>query len=152
MSGLCILCLPARDEADELAGVVLAQLLALRGCVVQAVSVTALASKLVDLVEQRKADVACVSALPPAAAAHARYLCKRLQGGFPEAHMIVGLWNRPGDMIKARERIGCGPTTAVVGTLAAAEEKSCGVLQPLLLNEAKQVQPPRELATVPSPK
>jgi predicted PurR-regulated permease PerM len=152
-SGLRVLCLPARDAADELAGMMLGQLLAMKGCIVQAVSVSALASEMVDLVEQRQADVVCVSAMPPTAAAHACYLCKRLQGRFSEAHMIVGLWNRTGDMTKARQRIGCGPTTPVVGTLAAAEEKICGVLQPLLQNIGTQVQPPGgELAAAPAPK
>jgi predicted PurR-regulated permease PerM len=131
-SSLRILCLPARDEADEIAGRMLAQLLAEKGCVVEAVSVAALASEMVDLVEERKADVVCISAMPPTAAAHARYLCKRLQGRFPDAHLIVGLWNATGDLNKTKERIGCGATTAVVGTLAAAQEKIHGLLQPLL--------------------
>jgi hypothetical protein len=136
-SKLCILCLPARDEADEIAGMMLAQLLAMRGCVVQAVSVTALASEMVELVEQRKADVVCISAMPPAAATHARYLCKRLQGRFPEAGLVVGLWSASGDLNKARERIGCGPTAHVVGTLASAQEKIHGLLQPLLQRSEK---------------
>jgi len=139
-SSLCILCLPARDEADEIAGMMLAQLSATRGCTVEAVSVTALASEMVDLVEKRKADVVCISAMPPAAATHARYLCKRLQGRFPDAHLIVGLWNAKGDLTKMRERIGCGPTTLVVGTLAAAQEKIHGVLQPLLHRTEQPVQ------------
>jgi B12 binding domain len=126
---------------DEIAGMMLAQLLATRGCVVQAVSVTALASEMVELVEQRKADVVCISAMPPAAAAHARYLCKRLQGRFPEAHLIVGLWNTTGDLSKAKERIGCGATTQMVGTLAAAQEKIHSLLQPLLVRTEQPVQP-----------
>jgi hypothetical protein len=110
----------------------LAQLLAMKGYIVQAVSVTALASEMVELVERRKADVVCISAMPPAAATHARYLCKRLQGRFPDAHLIVGLWNAKGDLTKMKERIGCGATTQVVANLAAAQEKIHGLLQPLL--------------------
>ena len=53
-SRLCILCLPARNEADEIAAMMLAQVLETAGCLVQAVSVTSLASEMVDLVEQRK--------------------------------------------------------------------------------------------------
>ena len=137
----CILCLPARDEADEIAGTMLAQLLAMRGLVVQAVSVTALASEMVDLVEERQADVVCISAMPPAAATHARYLCKRLHGRFPETNLIVGLWNSTNDLTKAKERIGCGTTTHVVGTLAAAQEKIHSLLQPLLLGREQPAQP-----------
>jgi len=79
-----------RDEAYEIAGRMLAHLLAVKGCVVEAASVTALASEMVDLVEHSNTDVVCISAMPPMAAAHARYLCKRLQGRFPDAYLIVG--------------------------------------------------------------
>ncbi len=142
VSTLCILCLPAHDEADEIAGTMLAQLSATRGCVVEAVSVTSLASEMVDLVEKRKADVVCISAMPPAAAAHARYLCKRLQGRFPDAHLIVGLWNAKTDLTKMRERIGCGATTHLVGTLSAAQEKIHGLLQPLVQRTEPAVREP----------
>ncbi len=64
-SSLRVLCLPARDEADEIAGTMLAQLLADEGVRRRGVSVTSLASEMVDLVEQRKADVVCISAMPP---------------------------------------------------------------------------------------
>lgn len=140
-SRLCILCLPARDATDEIAGMMLAQVLEMTGCLVQAVSMTALVSEMVDLVEQRKADVVCISAMPPAAAMHARYLCKRLRGRFPEAHLIVGLWNVQGDLNKAKERIGCGAATHVVGTLADAQEQIRLLIQPLLLRPREQLQP-----------
>ena len=99
----------------------LAQVLETRGCVVQAVSVTSLASEMVDLVEQRNADVVCISATPPAAMMHARYLCKHLRRRFPKVKLVVGLWDAQGDLNKARERIGCGAT--VVATLADAQEQ-----------------------------
>ena len=95
---LCILCLPARDEADEIAAMMLAQVLETSGCVVQAVSVTSLAGEMVDLVEQRNADVVCISATPPAAVMHARYLCKRLRAsisGSEAGRGIVGRTRRP---------------------------------------------------------
>jgi predicted PurR-regulated permease PerM/methylmalonyl-CoA mutase cobalamin-binding subunit len=117
----CILCLPARDEADEIAGTMLAQVLEENGCNVQSVSVTSLASEMVALVEEKKANIVCISAMPPAATTHARYLCKRLRGRFPDAHLIVGLWAVKGDLNKAKERIGCGADTHVVGTLAEAQ-------------------------------
>lgn len=107
----------------------------------QAVSVTALASEMVGLVEQGKADVVCISAMPPAAATHARYLCKRLQGRFPEAHLIVGLWNATGDLNKAKERIGCGTTTHVVGTLAAAQEEIHSLRHTQVRRRAMPAQP-----------
>jgi predicted PurR-regulated permease PerM/methylmalonyl-CoA mutase cobalamin-binding subunit len=116
-----ILCLPARDEADEIAATMIAQVLESSGCQVQAVSIMSLASELVDLVDQSTADVICVSATPPAAVMHARYLCKRLRGQLPQVKLIVGLWNAQGDLNKAKERIGCG--AIVFATLAEAQQQ-----------------------------
>ncbi len=117
----CILCLPARDEADEIAGMMLAQLLATGECRVQSASFAAAAGELIDLVERHKPDVVCISATPPAAVMHARHLCKHVRGRFPELPVVVGLWNAQGDLSKAKTRIGGGETTHIVATLAEAE-------------------------------
>ena len=113
---LRILSLPARDEADEIAAMMLAQVLETSSCVVEAVAVTSLATEMVELVEQRKADVVCVSATPPGAMMHARYLCKHLRRRFPKVKLVVGLWDAHGDLNKVKERIGCG--ALVVATMA----------------------------------
>ncbi len=108
LSGVCVLCLPAHGEGDELAAMMLAQIVDIRGCVVETVpaTATAAASELVDYVGQRKPDVVCISAAPPAAVAHARRLRMRLRRRFPELNLVVGLWNSPGDLNEAKERIG----------------------------------------------
>ena len=137
----CILCLPARDEADEIAGMMLAQLLATGERLVQSVSFTAAASELVDLVERRKPDVVCISATPPAAVMHARHLCKHVRSRFPEVPVVVGLWNAQGDLSKARTRIGGAGTTHVVATLAEAQEQVRLLIQPLVRSSEQQVQP-----------
>lgn len=131
-SAVCILCLPARDEADAIAGMMLAQLLATRGCVVKSVSVAPEASELVELVERCNPDVICISATPPSAVMHARHLCNRLRRRFPETSLVVGLWNAQGDLSKAKARLGCGDTTHVVATLADAQEHVRRLIQPLV--------------------
>jgi predicted PurR-regulated permease PerM/methylmalonyl-CoA mutase cobalamin-binding subunit len=136
-----ILCLPARDEADAIAAAMLAQVLATSGCLVRSVSFTTTASELVDLVEQCQADVVCISATPPAAAMHARRLCKRLRGRFPEVHLVVGLWNAPSDLSKAKVRIGGGDATHVVSTLAEAQEQVRLLIQPLLPSPEMKAEP-----------
>jgi predicted PurR-regulated permease PerM len=128
----CILCLPARDQADEIAGMMLAQLLATGECLVQSVSYTAAAGELIDLVQRRKPDVVCISATPPTAVLHARYMCRRVRGRFPEVPVVVGLWNVQGDLSKAKARIGGGAITHVVATLAEAQEEVNQLIQPLL--------------------
>jgi hypothetical protein len=134
-----ILSLPARSEADEIAAMMLAQVLETRSCVVQAVSVTSLASEMVDLVEGRKADVVCISATPPGAMMHARYMCKQLRRRFPNVKLVVGLWDVQGDLNKAKERIGCGAT--VVASLADAQEQIRLLIQELLPQTEQQAPP-----------
>lgn len=128
-SKLRVLCLPAHDEADEIAGQMLAQLMEMRGYSTHVATVAALVSERVALVEERSPDVVCISATPPAAAMHARYLCRRLRGRFPAAHLIVGLWDTQGDLAKAKERIDCEPATRVVATLAGASEQITQLIQ-----------------------
>jgi predicted PurR-regulated permease PerM len=136
---LSILSLPARSEADEIAAMMLAQVLETKGCVVQAVSVTSLATEMVNIVEQHNADVICVSATPPGAMMHARYLCKQLRRRFPKVKVVVGLWDMQGDLNKAKERIGCGAT--VIATMADAQEQIRLLLQQLLLQIEQQPRP-----------
>src|SRR5208283_819388 len=112
-----------RDEADEIAAMMLAQLVATGDCLVQSVAFTATASELMDLVGRRKPDVVCISATPPAAVMHARHLCKQVRGRFPDVPVVVGLWDAQGDLSKAKTRIGGGATTHVVATLAEAQEQ-----------------------------
>jgi predicted PurR-regulated permease PerM len=133
LSGLCVLCLPAHGEGDELTGMMLAQIVDIRGCVVETVpgAATAAASELVDYVEQRKADVVCISAAPPAAVAHARRLRMRLRRRFPKMKLVVGLWNAPGDLNEAKERIGFDASTRIVSTLSDAREQIRLLVEPL---------------------
>jgi hypothetical protein len=134
-----ILSLPARSEADEIAAMILAQVLETKSCVVQALSVSSLASEMIDLVEQRKAEAVCISATPPGAMMHARYLCRQLRRRFPKVKLIVGLWDFSGDLSKVSERIGNG--AIVVATLTGAQEKVRLLIQESLLQIEPQVSP-----------
>ena len=144
---VCILCLPARSEADEIASLLLAQVLEASDCLVHAVPATSSASAMLELVEQRKPDVVCISATPPAATMHARYLCRQLRGRFPGLNLVVGLWDAQGDLSKARERIGGGANVQVVATLAAAQAGVRLLIPPHLSPPEKAAQRVQDFAT-----
>jgi predicted PurR-regulated permease PerM/methanogenic corrinoid protein MtbC1 len=118
----CVLCLPARDEADGIAATMLAQLVEMLGCRVTLIPVGEPVSAVIDLIEQCKPDVICISATPPTAATHARSVVRRLRRQFPGIPLVVGLWNVQGDLDKAKDRIG-GKSTRVVATLADGQEQ-----------------------------
>ena len=73
---------------------------------------------MIDLVQNKHADVVCVSAIPPAAVTHSRYLCKRLRQRYADLKILIGLWAFKGDLKRARERIACDEQTRVTTTLA----------------------------------
>jgi predicted PurR-regulated permease PerM len=94
---VCIV--PARDEADELAGAVLARLLP--GS--RVLSAASLAAETLEQVGESEHSAICISAVPPHAASHAAYLARRLKQRFPKLRIVVGLWTSEGiDKIKPR--------------------------------------------------
>lgn len=117
-----VVTLPANDEADEIVGLMLTQLLHRAGYIATNVSQTSLASEMLDAVKSARGDLICVSALPPAAVTHARYLCKRIQNRFADLPLIAGLWTVKGDVRKATDRIAGRASIDVTTTLTHALE------------------------------
>jgi predicted PurR-regulated permease PerM len=91
-------CLPAHDEADQIVGLMVAQVLGRRGYTVTVANADSLASEMAASSNPEDVDVVVVSALPPKAALHARYLLKFLTARGTDLKVVVGLWtnNKPG--------------------------------------------------------
>jgi hypothetical protein len=119
-SGL-VLCISARDEADEISALILAQLLEFEGRTARAVTSTTLAGEMLDEMESLTTKSVCVCAMPPAATSHARYVCKRILARFPDMKVVVGIWNAS-DLDRARERVRTAGTDRVVATFSHAIE------------------------------
>jgi predicted PurR-regulated permease PerM len=98
-----VVCIPARDEADEIVGIMLTQLLERAGYQAQAIPIGTTAEMLAQ-VKEAAPDIVCISALPPFALLHARDLYKRVRSNVPNTKIIVGLWKFSGDPIKAAAR------------------------------------------------
>jgi hypothetical protein len=118
-----VLCVPARDEADEIAGLMLVQLLCQRGVAARVLSAVTLSGEMLEQVAAESTSVVCVSALPPFAATHARYLCKRLRPKFPHLRIVVGIWQAAGVGQKTQERLKVIGIDAMATTLADAVEE-----------------------------
>jgi len=134
-----IICLPARDEADEIAGVMLSQLLNLRGYCARTLGTNTLSTEMAQQVEDEPADLVVVSALPPTAGAHARYLCKRLRQKVKELPIVIGLWTSGIDRSRAIRRIGDIPKVTIEMSLSAALEQIHGLTSPLHAEPHKRV-------------
>ena len=82
----------AHDEADHIAGLVLARMLPAPEFNAHVVPFPLLAAETIDHIREKACKVVCISAMPPHAATHAAYLCKRLKKRTPEIKVIVALW------------------------------------------------------------
>jgi len=127
-----VLCLPAADRADELAALALAHVLAQQGFTAEAVPV-GLKAELLERAADALPDAICISAVPPAAVIHARYLCKKLRTrvAAPGLPIVVGLWDAHGELDRARQRLAAVGADHVVASAAAAGQVLTELRRPL---------------------
>jgi predicted PurR-regulated permease PerM len=137
LSNQIVYCLPAADEADEIAAAMLAQLLEQAGCRAESVSYKTLANEMVAMVAEAGSRVVCISATPPHNTLHTRYLCKLLRAKFPTLHIVVGLWDAEQGEEQLARRKDRLTADRVVTTLTAAldEIKPFAVLDALPTEE-----------------
>jgi predicted PurR-regulated permease PerM len=112
-----IICLPVRDDADEIVGIMLAQLLERAGYSAIALPIGSVEGMLAE-VGRIQPGVVCLSALPPYAISHARGIYRRLRVQYPTVKIIVGLWNYAEDPLKAATEVSGGEQYLICTTLA----------------------------------
>ena len=131
---LNILCVPARDEADEIVGTMLAQLLQRAGHQAECLEVGS-AEHMLAQIPKQKPDLVCISALPPFAIPAVRALYGRMHGQNPNQKIIVGLWHFSGDSTKLARRLALKDDSRAFTTLAEviheAQETSAMPAQPV---------------------
>jgi predicted PurR-regulated permease PerM len=83
---------PAHGEADEIALMMLDQLLATKNCSTEILAAGSLASEMIAQVREHDPDVICIAAVAPGGLAQVRYLSKRLHARFPDLRIVIGRW------------------------------------------------------------
>jgi len=87
-----ILGCPANDEADELALLMLAEVLRVDRWDMSILSSQLLSSESIAEVEKCNPALVCVGFLPRGSVFTLRQFCKRLRSRFPQVHIVVGRW------------------------------------------------------------
>jgi predicted PurR-regulated permease PerM len=141
-----VLCVPVRDEADELAARMLAGVLTGQNTPVHTLSGVSLISELIEDVAAHRPAALCISAVPPQASLHIRVLCKRLRARFPTLPIVVALWDAGADEQAARSRLGEVSADYVVTTVAAAAER-LGSLVRIGVQDGDAPPPPRPVSS-----
>ena len=115
-----VICIPARDQADEVAARMLEQLLSKKQVTAKALSAAALTSECLQEVGHDHAKIVCVLSVPPFGYMHARYLCRKIRAEFPDLKIVAAiLTEREVEEIKQRQ-----PSLA-------ADELACSLKQTL---------------------
>jgi len=99
-----IFCVPAHDEADEIAAAMLAQVLEQDGYAALAFPTGPSIHDAIAMMAPGTTDVICISALPPYAFAPARAVCKQLRARYPKRIILACVWGFEGDVEKAKAR------------------------------------------------
>ena len=129
-----VLILPAQNEADELAGLMLSRLLIAHGVNAELVSAKSLTSEMIDRAIAENPPEICISTVPPISVIAAASLAKRLKSRLPDAKIEIGLWD-PHPAERRHERLQRAAPDAVFNSIAAAAEEIVvhTTLQPFLL-------------------
>src|SRR5579862_443554 len=126
-----VFCVPASDEADEITGAMLAQLLEQGGCSAISFPLDPLL-EMIGLLAPTENDTFCVSALPPFAFARARTLTRQIQQRFPKTKIIVGVWGFTGDKERAVQRFQPARPEKLVTSFTEAVEFAVSSPEPAL--------------------
>jgi predicted PurR-regulated permease PerM len=118
-SATTVLGLPAQEEGDEIALLMLKQRLDPGRFTMEVASPDLLASEGLELVEARAPAAVVIGALDGAGhTLHLRYLCKRLRARFPDLPIVVGWWGADGGDEAARDAMVAAGADRVTVTLA----------------------------------
>lgn len=114
-----VICIPAVDDADETAAMMLTELLRQHGVPSELGSADSLTSEHADRVSSAKPDVVAISILPPLQRRNGRYLLKRLRANHPNLPIVIGLW-QSADIPTSLRQFSNDRATYLVGKLSSA--------------------------------
>lgn len=114
-----LVCVPANDRADELAGQMFAQLAA-RGGTATVLAYDLPRSEVLRRLAELGAEQVFISALAPFAYTQAREVCRDLRAHFPGLRIVVALWDLRAEAERFRRRLVAAGADEVVATLVDA--------------------------------
>jgi predicted PurR-regulated permease PerM/methanogenic corrinoid protein MtbC1 len=114
-----LVCVPAHDMADELAGHMFAQL-AVRGGKPAVLEADLPRAEVLRRLAELGAEQVFISALEPFAYTQAREVCRDLRAHFPGMRIVVALWDLRSEAERHRRRLAAAGADEVVATLQEA--------------------------------
>ena len=110
-----VICVPARAERDQIAGLMLVQLLRQQKFEAENFSAQLATGEIVEAVAKTDCDAICISVVPPSTLIHARYLTRKLREGLRNPKIVVGFWGATENVADAAQGLRkSGPDEIVV--------------------------------------
>jgi predicted PurR-regulated permease PerM len=116
---LKVICLPAKDAADDLASHMFAQLLS--DFDVHEIPLDVSGDELVRAVSSARPDLICISGVPPHATRNVALRCRHLRRVCPDIPILAAVWSSA-DLTTIREKIPLNDANHVACTLRQAVE------------------------------
>jgi predicted PurR-regulated permease PerM len=135
-----MVCVPARDFADEVACQLALQVLS-ETASVRVVPADSSTAELLQLLDGVRADIFCVVGIPPHAIRHVCMRCHQIRTRFPDAVVVACVLSNECDLSSVRSRIPIEDAQHVVCTLQLLKEYLSSLLHP----EAVMIDAPPEI-------
>lgn len=132
LSAAKVICLPAKDTADELACQMFAQLLP--GIEVRVMPLGISSDDLFQAICAALPAVVCISGVPPQATRHVAVRCRHLRRLCPDVTIMAAVWSH-GDLTSVRSRIPVSEANHVVCTLKQAVDYISDIANPISTSE-----------------
>ncbi|MDB6150599.1 MAG: hypothetical protein JWQ44_2047 [Chthoniobacter sp.] len=138
-----VLCLPASNEGDEMASLILARLLSESGVRAHALSSKLMTNELVEYAAGAKPPLICISVVPACSLISSVHLCKKLRERLDSSMLVVGLWGeKPGEDDRRLQRLKRAHADHVFTRLAEAiaeirAQPSVGQTVPVLASKTE---------------
>jgi predicted PurR-regulated permease PerM len=129
-----VLCIPARDLADEVACQLASHVLN-PNCTVRVITADTSTSDLLQTIDNTHPDAICVVGIPPQSLRHIRLRCHQVRSRFPNAVIVACLLSEQCDLSNVRGRVPTEDAQHVVCSLQLMEEYLITLLYPVALPE-----------------
>lgn len=124
-----IVCIPARDLADEVACQLATHIL-FPASIVRVISADVSTSDVLQTLDSLHPDATCVIGVPPQSLRHIRLRCNQVRAHFPEAVIFACLLSEECDLSNIRSRVPTEDSQHVVCSLQLMEEYLSSLLYP----------------------
>lgn len=138
-----VVCLPARDFADEVACQLALQVLT-ETASVRVLSADCSTPEMLETLDKFKPDVICVVGIPPHAIRHTRMRCHQIRVRLPEAVVVACILSKESELSNLRSRIPTDDAQHVVCSLQLMKDYLTPLLQTGPVPEEAEKSPKAE--------